>query len=292
MEKLISYNTFKEKHLKNLPSDFVWQKLPIQIYPLSVLSDYFNLPTSLLKIGYNFLVYIKEGAFTVRIGNEKFEVNEPSVMYVSTSSIVSFKEILSKMKGYFILIENKSLAAILRKNSSLNLFTISPILKLEGTTNDWIYGVCQLIYQEIKQEEPNPDIIHGLLQGLLYKVVDIQSKSKELTRVQEIAIGFKQLVYSHFREEKDPTFYAQKLAVSQNYLNRCVKAVFHKSCKETITEITITHSQLALWDHSKTIAEISYEFNFNDPSYFARLFKKTTGLSPTEYRNSIMHILS
>lgn len=290
MEKLISYKTFKGKYLKNLPSDFVWQNLPIQIYPLSILSDYFNLPTPLLKIDYNFLVYIKEGAFTVRIRNEKFQVNEPSVMYVSSSSIISFKEIISKMKGYFILIENKSLSAILRKNSALNLFTIFPVVNVKGSTNDWIYGICRLIYQEIKQEKPNLDIVHGLLQGLLYKVVDIQNKSKELTRVQQIAIGFKQLVYSHFREEKDPVYYAQKLSVSQNYLNRCVKAIFHKSSKETIIEITMTHVQLALWDHSKTIAEISYAFNFNDPSYFARLFKKTTGLSPTEYRNTIMHV--
>src|SRR5690606_9794253 len=150
-------------------------------------------------------------------------------------------------------IENKSLSALLRKNSSLKLFTISPIVKVEGNTNDWIYRVCQLIYQEIKQEKPNPDIIHGLLQGLLYKVVDIQNKNKLLTRTQEIAIRFKQLVYAHFREEKDPTFYAQQLYVSQNYLNRCVKSIFHKTCKETIIEITMTHAQLALWDYSKTI---------------------------------------
>lgn len=290
MEKITSYQIFQEEYLKNLPSDFIWQKLPIQIYPLSILSDYFNLPTPILKIDYNFFVYIKEGAFVMRIGNEKIQIDAPAVLYVSTSSIISFQSILSKMKGYLIWIENKSLSAIVRKNSSLKLFSISPVLKVEGTTNDWIYGVCQLFYQEIKQNKPNPDIIHGLLQSLLYKIVDIQNKSKVFTRSQEIAIEFKQLVYSHFKEEKDPLFYAQKLSVSQNYLNRCVKAVFHQTCKEIILEIAITHAQLALWDHSKTISEISYEFNFNDPSYFTRLFKKITGFSPTEYRNSITHV--
>ena len=35
-----------------------------------------------------------------------------------------------------------------------------------------------------------------------------------------------------------------------------------------------------------TAAEIGYSLGFKDPAYFARFFKRATGLSPTTYRGS------
>lgn len=68
---------FRGKYLKNLPHDFAWQKMPIQIYPLSSVSNFFQLPTPLLRIDYNFFLYIKEGAFTLRIGNVPRSLDVP-----------------------------------------------------------------------------------------------------------------------------------------------------------------------------------------------------------------------
>ena len=36
----------------------------------------------------------------------------------------------------------------------------------------------------------------------------------------------------------------------------------------------------------QTAAEIGYSLGFKDPAYFARFFKRATGLSPTTYRTS------
>jgi AraC-like DNA-binding protein len=33
-----------------------------------------------------------------------------------------------------------------------------------------------------------------------------------------------------------------------------------------------------------TIAEVAYNTGFNDPVYFARIFKQKTGLTPKQYR--------
>jgi two-component system response regulator YesN len=37
-------------------------------------------------------------------------------------------------------------------------------------------------------------------------------------------------------------------------------------------------------DGSLSIKEICFEVGYNDPNYFSRVFKKTTGLSPSDYR--------
>lgn len=49
----------------------------------------------------------------------------------------------------------------------------------------------------------------------------------------------------------------------------------------------ITEAQLLLTDVSLTISEVSYRLNFDDKSYFTRVFKKKTGKTPVEFRKSL-----
>src|SRR5699024_3568948 len=88
----------------------------------------------------------------------------------------------------------------------------------------------------------------------------------------------------NFNKEKRLNFYADKLALSVNYLNRCVTSIFKKSSKEIIQEVLIMHAQLLLVESNKSIADIAYELDFSDPSYFSRIFRKTVGVSPSTYR--------
>lgn len=292
MEKLITSEMFKGRFLKNLPTSFVWQKTPLQIYPLSSMSDYFELPTPLLKTDYNFLIYIKEGSFTQQIGLEKITIKSPGIVYASIGTIISMEKIHKKMKGYFVLIEDKTMSSFFKEGSSLNLFNIFPVLSIQKDDSEWIHNICELMHKELISKNPNPDIGHSLLQALLYKILVLSNNEKSLSRTQQIAIKFKQLVYINFKEEKTTFFYAKSLNISENYLNRCVKEVFHKNAKECILQISILHAQLLLWDISKPVSEICFELKFDDPSYFSRLFKKITGLTPTEFRNSLLHDLS
>ncbi len=38
-------------------------------------------------------------------------------------------------------------------------------------------------------------------------------------------------------------------------------------------------------DETKSVSEIPYELGFNYPQHFTRMFKKSVGVSPNEYRN-------
>jgi len=66
-----------------------------------------------------------------------------------------------------------------------------------------------------------------------------------------------------------------------------VSSVFKKTSKQLILEVAIIHSQLLLLETNKSVASIAYELEFDDPSYFTRLFKKIVGISPTEYRKTV-----
>ena len=52
---------------------------------------------------------------------------------------------------------------------------------------------------------------------------------------------------------------------------------------QLIQEYRLLKSVGALIETNKTIAEIGYDSGFNSPTYFARVFKKRFGISPTYF---------
>lgn len=292
LKTFTTINSFKEKFIRNTPEAFTFQKMPVQVYPLSVITKYLVVPFPLIQSDYNILIYLQSGSYKQQIESEMFTIDKPSILFISSGTIHSLQSIEKNVKGYFVLIENKSLNAIFNTENIFNLSLIQPVISLNAAEDEWMTNISRLLYEEVSREKTNRKIGQGLLQAMLYKMLELSGRSKVLPRNQQVAIQFKQLVNTHFKDEKSVAFYADELAISANYLNRCVQSMFHKNAKEVIMEIAIVNSQLLMWDSSMGIAEICYELNFEDPSYFSRIFKKTTGRTPTEYRKFILHDLS
>lgn len=54
-----------------------------------------------------------------------------------------------------------------------------------------------------------------------------------------------------------------------------------------IISVRMTNAQQLLGTTEYNITEIASVVGYDNPLYFSRLFKKQTGLSPTEYRKNL-----
>lgn len=81
--------------------------------------------------------------------------------------------------------------------------------------------------------------------------------------------------------------YADHLHITAKHLNRICRALKQMSALQVVQVELICKAKAHLYHFDSNISEIAYELGFDDPSYFTRLFKKHTGLTPNEYRKQI-----
>ena len=67
------------------------------------------------------------------------------------------------------------------------------------------------------------------------------------------------------------------------------KKISNKHFKDYITELRIEHSKsLLVNDHTLSVLDISLIVGFNNLSHFIQCFKKHVGITPLQYRYSIL----
>ena len=96
--------------------------------------------------------------------------------------------------------------------------------------------------------------------------------------------NFEVLLEQNFKIEKAASFYASRLNITLKHLNRICNEILQKTTTEVILDRIILEVKRMLMDKKFTINEIASELGFDDYSYFTRLFKKHTGMTPTNFR--------
>lgn len=82
---------------------------------------------------------------------------------------------------------------------------------------------------------------------------------------------------------------SESVHVSSGYFSQLFKQVMGESCTEYLTKTRIDTAKKLLKKTTLKTYEIAEKVGFNDPQYFSTCFKKTIGVSPTEYRDMIQN---
>ncbi len=78
---------------------------------------------------------------------------------------------------------------------------------------------------------------------------------------------------------------AREMNMSANYLGDLLKNETGLGAKEHIQSFMIEKAKAKILTSRKSISEIAYDFGFEYPHSFNKLFKSKTGLTPTEFRS-------
>lgn len=109
-----------------------------------------------------------------------------------------------------------------------------------------------------------------------------EHRNKELNGLIAKASQYIEQNYKHNINLNDV---AKTVNMSYHYFSRFFKESTGKNFIDYLTELRIEKAMLLLKDSNVNIKMVCYEVGYSDPNYFSKIFKKNTGMTPTEYRN-------
>nr|WP_297167044.1 AraC family transcriptional regulator [uncultured Dysgonomonas sp.] len=229
-------------------------------------------------------VWFTHGSGFYVIDSEEYTIKPQRVFFVAPKQIHNWS-LYDNVQGYIIFIDQ--LAGL-----DMNLTYGFPYIDIDASDILLHTSILENIREELSQkdEQSNENIKSGLLYytHLLYRI----AKKKEIKtfRSNALAEHFKRLVLSDYSKSDTISYYASKLNVREEKLNETCKKTLGISAKQYLLNLKITEAKRLLIYSEDNINEISFRIGFEDSSYFARIFKKKTGLSPSlflkKYRKS------
>ena len=91
-------------------------------------------------------------------------------------------------------------------------------------------------------------------------------------------------IQEHYMDPINLEEVAADAGVSSRYLRKYFSEIMGKTCVQYITELRMEQAKHLLWETSKSILDIAMETGYENAQYFTRVFRKSEGMTPLQYR--------
>ena len=239
-------------------------------------------------------IFVFNGSGRADINLVNHEISAPALVSVKSTQI---------MQPTFLSPDFNATVMVMSKRLSENLFLFlnsSPLASISlrhpvvSIPDDSVQDFKDFIQatKSLLAETSNPYGSQALMYHLLlfihrygYKCF-LPFKDEVVSRQGRMSDHFLAVMQQNFRKERFLDFYASKLEVTPKHLSRTIKKQPGFTAVEWIERYVILEAKVLLKSSNLNIQQIADELNFPSQSFFGKYFKKQTGLSPKEFRNS------
>jgi YesN/AraC family two-component response regulator len=121
------------------------------------------------------------------------------------------------------------------------------------------------------------------LSKILHQFTDLVFASKDIEYGTIIAQAIR-YIRKHYQERLTLEDTASAVALSPNYFSRIFNATMHISFSSYVNRLRVEQAQRLLLNTRLSLVEIAGIVGFEDQSYFSKVFKSFTTVSPGQYR--------
>ena len=152
------------------------------------------------------------------------------------------------------------------------------------------HGVTDYLLKPISLDDLKEALINA--REIIYKKRNVISKKTDLENVVDISLNplikdstvFEMIDYikNNYQEKISISDLSKDLAYSESMLNRKFKKEVHITFNEYLNRYRINKAVDLLKNSDYNITEIAYMSGYSSAKYFARVFKKYLGMSPSD----------
>ena len=254
------------------------------------------------QCGFYCLILVTEGCEELAIGDRTVTA-ERGVFLAGTPGDVWHWRRDTQLQGYALVFEEEFLLSFFNDRLFLQRFPYlarnrrTPFYRLDDELFGRVCSVMRQLQREIHGDQTDlrrsslPRIDHHILRALLYEALvllkragtldDFPEKESAANRFVE---PFMTMAEQQFTVQRSIRYYADRLCITPDYLNRNVKRALGVTVKEYLNRKTVQEIRSLLEYTSLSVAEIAERLHFDSASYLVRFFRKQTGMSPLQYR--------
>lgn len=234
------------------------------------------------------LFFIREGAFWFEEANLQKRLEAPCLLFIPPDTVHGF-QFEDTVRGRIV---SMSFDVVLRVVGSLGLpsdlfSTLQLIVLKEISLLDLIERLLEQLDEELFHERSHrAELLQAYLNQLfiqltrLWQEADLQEHGRQAS---DYFHEFMRLVRQSETSASVDEF-ATQLGISAVHLNRVCRQMASQSAGMIVQRHLVQQAKNYLLHTNYGIAEIAYILNFEYPNYFARFFRRHTGMSPKDYR--------
>ncbi len=243
------------------------------------------------------IILITGGCEEVGVNGHKRPVQAGEVVCSRPGEVWSWQPD-PKLEGLVLIFEEPFLLSFFNDSHFLERLAYlqpdrtSPFLRPDTTLQERLHHLLSSMKAEIDDSQ---DKDQHILRAMLYETLMLLNRAacsgEGGQPMSEVAAGryiegFIRAVNSEYMLRHDVEYYANKLCITPNYLNKVVRRSLGTTAKFHIDKKLLEEAERLLNYTTLTVTEIAERLHFDSPSYFTRFFKKQTGLPPLQYREN------
>lgn len=239
-----------------------------------------------------YLLAIKPPLEKNRIIDRKFEDQANSFLYVDCPQNTMAWDVNEPDSGYVILVDAKLIQHVAKAYNFAH-YNNHEALYLTKDEEVLLWDLFKKAYDEFRKPNYSKDVILSYVTLILsYTKIyyDRQFDTRSAVYHQVVEDFYRNLGDYYSKPEgvsgmPSVAYFAQKANLSPNYFGDLVKHFTGESPLEHIQEFVLKLAKDKLKNTALTVSEISYSLGFDYPNYFARFFRKKTGMSPKVFKS-------
>lgn len=127
------------------------------------------------------------------------------------------------------------------------------------------------------------EIWQSRLKALLHRLFQGNAETPDQRLVQEIRAYLDQ----NYAQEMTLQHIAERFFISRENVSRKFKQITGENLSDYLTGLRVDKAKALLQNTNLRLVQIAELVGYEDEKYFSRVFKKTAGVTPREYRNSV-----
>ena len=158
---------------------------------------------------------------------------------------------------------------------------------LRDEQKDILRYLNAMVQEATSQQMSYELVCHNLLEILLIKILRHQHFDLEVGKQSKATkdISFiKHYLETYYHESIQLEDLASMTHLSRFYISHSIKKEIGMSPMEYLIAIRIKESKILLRTTNYSISQVADIVGFTTPTYFSKQFRKSTGISPTDYR--------